>query len=717
MPNLHVMSKKKKKGGSFQRDLRKEVLAIFRAQPRKPMNYKQVSSSLGIQDDSLRQLIAAIIDEETERESLQTVGKGRYVWAGKSSGDVLQGKIEITRYGRGFVIVEGRENDIAISKGSTGNALWGDIVEVSMLAGRRSKGRVERVVKRARDLYVCVFQKEKNFAFGLPTDPKMHVDFFLPPSYHANAKDGDKIIVEMMSWESGDDNPIGKVHEVLGAPGDNDVEMHAIMVEYGLPYHFPEEVVHEADQIPKEITEKEVKKRRDMRDILTFTIDPHDAKDFDDALSLQQLENGNWEVGVHIADVTHYMRPGTLLEEEAFNRATSVYLVDRTVPMLPEVLSNELCSLRPNEDKLCFSAVFEMTDKAEIKNQWFGRTVIHSDRRFTYEEAQEVIETGKGDHNDAILTLDRLAKILRGERFKRGGIDFNTEEIKFELGENGKPVGVYVKVMKDANKLIEDFMLLANVKVAERIGKSKIKNAPTFVYRIHDLPDVDKLRNLRDFVSRFGYRMPKPSRDNAEHVIKDLLAQVKDSAEEDVIKTMAIRSMAKAEYSTNNIGHYGLSFDFYSHFTSPIRRYPDVMVHRLLQHYLDGGESVNADDYDMKCRHSSEQEKKAADAERASIKYKQVEFMLARIGQTFKGIVSGVTSWGLYVEVHETKCEGMVAKDSMKDDFYIYDEEHHAYIGKRTGQEYHFGDEVTITVVGADLLKRQLDFELVHTMA
>ena len=541
------------------------------------------------------------------------------------------------------------------------------------------------------------------------------MDFFIPNASAGEAKHGDKIVVEMDSWEDASDSPIGRVVEVLGDPGDNDVEMHAIMIEYGLPYHFPEEVTLEADNIPKEITEKEVKKRRDVRDVLTFTIDPHDAKDFDDALSMRTLENGNYEVGVHIADVTHYMRPGTLLEEEAFKRATSVYLVDRTVPMLPEVLSNELCSLRPHEDKLCFSAIFEMDENAHVVNKWFGRTVIHSDRRFTYEEAQEVIETGKGDHAEAILKLDELAKKLRAERFKRGGIDFNTEEVKFELADDGRPVGVYVKVMKDSNKLIEDFMLLANVKVAERIGKVKGgKKAPTFVYRIHDMPDVDKLRSLRDFVSRFGYRMPKPSRDNAEHVIKDLLKQVEGSAEEDVIKTMAIRSMAKAEYSTNNIGHYGLSFDFYSHFTSPIRRYPDVMVHRLLQHYLDGGDSAGADDYERKCSHSSDMEKKAAEAERASIKYKQVEFMASRIGETFKGIISGVTSWGIYVEVNETKCEGMVHKETMRDDHYVYDDEQKALFGKRTGQEYHFGDEVIIRVIGANMLKRQLDFELVN---
>lgn len=711
------MSKKSKKPakGENQRNLRKEMLAVFKRQPRKPMNYKQVASTLGVYDDSLRNLLAALMEEEAEKEKLKPAGRGKYIWGGGGS-DRMEGRVEITRFGRGFVIIEGREQDVEVPRGSTGMALHNDIVEVAFNpSARRPKARVVNIVKRAREKYVCILQKEKGreFAFGIPTDPKVHIDFFIPPDQLNNATDGDKVIVEMAAWDDPEDSPIGHVVNVLGTPGDNDVEMHAIMVEYGLPYYFPEEVVDEADEIPKEITKKEVAQRRDMRDVLTFTIDPYDAKDFDDALSLRKMDNGNWEIGVHIADVTHYMQPGTLLEEEAYKRATSVYLVDRTVPMLPEVLSNELCSLRPHEDKLCFSAIFEMTNHAKVVNEWYGRTVIHSDRRFTYEEAQEVIESGKGDHSEAILTLNELAQTLRKRRFEKGGIDFNTEEVKFKLDEEGKPVGVYLKVMKEANKLIEDFMLLANVGVARFIGKAKEKQqAKTFVYRVHDLPDVDKLHKLRDFVARFGYKLPKASRDNAEFIIRDLLKKVEGKPEEDIIKTMAIRSMAKAEYSTNNIGHYGLSFDFYSHFTSPIRRYPDVMVHRLLQHYLDGGADVNAEEYESKCRHNSEREKKAAEAERASIKYKQVEFLHSKVGENFRGIISGVTSWGLYVELVDNKCEGMVSRDSLLDDHYIFDDEQLCYIGKNKGQEYHFGDEVTIRVVGANLMKRQLDFEI-----
>lgn len=720
IPTLRLMKKKRPKksrgasNGGKRRNLRNEVMEVFQDNPGKPMNYKQVAGALGIKDSSIRDVIAAVLEEEAERERLQMAGKGRYVMPASTS-DEVEGRIEITKFGRGFVIVEGQDSDLQVPRGETADALNNDIVRVAVSHKRRRKSaRVIEVVKRARDKYVCVIEQSKHIFFGIPSDPKIHIDFYLPDGNRGEAQHGDKVVVEIESWDDPGDSPVGKVVKVLGKPGDNDVEMHAIMIEYGLPYEFPEEVEDEADEIPKTITADEVAKRRDMRDILTFTIDPADAKDFDDALSLRRLSGGMWEVGIHIADVTHYLKPGTLLEEEAYKRATSVYLVDRTVPMLPEVLSNELCSLRPNEDKLCFSAVFEMDNDAVVHNEWFGRTVIHSDRRFAYEDAQAVIETGEGDLSDAILTLNKLAVKLRERRFKRGGIDFNTEEVKFTLDEDGKPTGVYVKEMKEANKLIEDFMLLANVKVAEFIGKAQEgKPAKPFVYRVHDRPEIDRLIKLREFAGRFGYKMPKPTPDNAESSIKNLLKAVDGSSEEDIIKVMAIRSMAKAEYSMNNIGHYGLSFPFYSHFTSPIRRYPDVMVHRLLQHYLDGGDPVSEADYQPKCRHSSEREKLASEAERASIKYKQVEFLLSRIGENFRGMISGVTSWGIYVELDGNKCEGMVRLETMRDDHYMFDEERMILIGKRTGQEYHFGDQVTIRVVGADLLKRQLNFELV----
>lgn len=711
------MSKKRRnkdKKGGMRRDLRQEVMDVFIENPGKPMNYKQVAAAIGIKDDSMRDVIAAILEEEAERERLEMAGRGRYHLPATAS-NVVTGRIEITKYGRGFVIVDGFDTDLQVPRGETADALYGDRVEVAVSQNRKKRSaRVVRVVERARKQYVCIYDEQKHLAFGLPTDQKIHIDFFLPSANRGEATHGDKVVIEIESWDDPGDSPVGKVVKVLGKPGNNDVEMHAIMIEYGLPYEFPEEVEDEADSISKVITAEEIAKRRDMRDILTFTIDPEDAKDFDDALSLRRLNGGMWEVGVHIADVTHYLRPGTLLEEEAFKRATSVYLVDRTVPMLPEILSNELCSLKPNEDKLCFSAVFEMDEDAEVKSSWFGRTVIHSDRRYAYEDAQEVIETGIGDNADAILKLHDLAVKLRERRFKRGGIDFDTEEVKFILDEDGKPTGVYVKEMKEANKLIEDFMLLANIKVAERVGKvAKDQEAPTFVYRVHDRPEVDRLIKLREFANRFGYKMPNPTPENAEVSIKNLLKAVEGTPEEDIIKVMAIRTMAKAEYSVNNIGHYGLSFPFYSHFTSPIRRYPDVMVHRLLQHYLDGGASVNEVDYQFKCKHSSDQEKKASEAERASIKYKQVEFLLSRIGENFRGMISGVTSWGIYVELEGNKCEGMVRLETMKDDHYLFDDERMCLIGKRTGKEFQFGDQVTIRVVGADLMKRQLNFELV----
>lgn len=718
---LATMTKKKQKsrgksskGG--KRNLRAEVMEVFRDQPTKPMNYKQVAAAMGVKDSSIRNLIAAILEEEAEQDRLETAGRGQYQLPAHAA-DTVEGRIEITKFGRGFVIVEGVENDLQVARGDTGIALYGDTVRVAVNYRRKKpSARVLEVIERARTQYVCVIDKQRNTIFGIPSDHRIHVDFYIPSDLLGDGQHGDKVVVEIASWEDPADSPVGRVVKVLGKPGDNDVEMHAIMIEYGLPYEFPEEVEDEADQISKVISEQEIAKRKDMRGVSTFTIDPDDAKDFDDALSFKALGNGRFEVGIHIADVSHYMKFGTLLEEEAFKRATSVYLVDRTVPMLPEILSNELCSLKPHEDKLCFSAVFEMDGEGHVFREWFGRTVIHSDRRFTYDEAQKVIEEGKGDQSEAILTLHTMAQAMRKRRFERGSIDFNTEEVKFKLDENGKPLGVYLKEMKEANKLIEDFMLLANIHVAAFIGnRSEGEAQRTFVYRVHDQPEIDRLISLRDFAGRFGYQMPKANRDTAAKAIKALLKASEGSPEEEVIKTMSIRSMAKAEYSVNNIGHFGLAFPFYTHFTSPIRRYPDVMVHRLLQHYLDGKESPDASEYQKRCRHSSEREKLAAEAERASIKYKQVEFLHGKVGETFRGLISGVTSWGLFVELRENKCEGMVRLDTMTDDHYYFNEEHMSLIGKRSGQEYHFGDEVTIRVVGADLLKRQLNFELLKT--
>ena len=710
------MKKQKTKKGDFKRELRLEILNIFQRYPKKPLNHKQVAAELGIKDSGVRTLIFELLKTEAENGKLKEIETGKFVIAEQSKTSI-EGVIQITKFGRGFVSIPGMKDDIEIAKGNTGFALWGDTVEIQYNPlSRRPEARVVRVVERARKNYVGIVEMSKDHAFFIPSDSHIHVDFFIPKELYNGARHGDKVIAEITEWTKPDKKPFGKITKVLGKPGSHQVEMHAIIAEFGLPYEFPADVIADSEKISETISEEEIKKRRDFRKITTFTIDPYDAKDFDDALSYRKLENGNTEVGVHIADVSHYLHPETLLEKEAYLRATSVYLVDRTIPMLPEKLSNELCSLRPHEEKLCFSAVFELDDKAELKSSWFGRTIIYSDRRFTYEEAQEIIETGKGDFADEILHLDKLAKKMREARFVHGAIDFNTEEVKFRLDEMGKPIGVTIKKMKDSNQLIEEYMLLANKKVGEFIGKRKANELErTFVYRIHDTPDEGRLLQLKTFVKHLGYKIPKAADLSSAGIIKTLMEQLKGQAEEDIIKQMAIRTMAKAEYSTNNIGHYGLAFEYYTHFTSPIRRYPDVMAHRLLQHYLDGGRSVNPNDYEVKCKHSSLMEKRASEAERASIKYKQVEYMLEHTGSIFEGIVSGLTSWGFYVEVGETKSEGMVSLKNLTDDHYEFDADKYIIKGLRKRTELHMGDKVMIKVVGGNLNQRTLDFQWIKS--
>ncbi len=643
---------------------------------------------------------------------------------------IAEGTIEITRSGAAYLIPADREKfpeDIFISPQKTANALNGDKVEVRVFSkrnGRRAEGEVENVIERKKAEFVGTLQLSGSFGFLVADNARMHVDMFIPENKLNGARDGQKVLAKITEWEKWKKNPTGEIIEVLGNPGENETEIHSILAEFGLPYSFPEHLEREADKIPTEITEKEISQRRDFRNITTFTIDPADAKDFDDALSFRILPNGNFEIGVHIADVTHYVKPGSQIEQEAQKRATSVYLVDRVVPMLPEILSNNVCSLRPNEEKLCFAAVFEMTPHARILHKWFGRTVINSDTRFTYEEVQNLLEEGsgksevkKGKENNfqwELMQLNSLAKILRKERIKKGAISFDKVEVKFKLDEKANPVGVFFKQQQDSHKLIEEFMLLANRSVAELCGKqkhnSKISNS--FVYRVHDLPDEEKIGAFSKFIQKFGYKLTTQNKKNISTELNNVLSSVKGKAEENMIETLAVRTMMKAIYTTKNIGHYGLAFDFYTHFTSPIRRYPDMMVHRLLNDYLHDV-SVKSDGLEDLCKHSSKMEKLAEEAERASIKYKQVQFLLDRVGEEFAGIISGVTEWGLFVELVENKCEGMIRLRDMQDDFYVFDEENYRVIGKRKGKIFRLGDKVNVIVKKADLVRKQLDFEMV----
>ena len=723
------MSKKPHKLGKPDKDFSGKILKILSTNANRAFNYKQVGAILELNDTKSRNEIIKDLKILAAQKKIIETEPGKYLVKAISQ-DYYEGKIDMTSRKTAYFICPDFEEDVFIPTNNLNRALDGDIVKVYVYnrrKGKRPEGEVIEVIERKKMEFVGVIDIQKNFAFVSTANAKMYTDIFVPKEKYGDAENGDVVIVKIEDWPKKADSPFGSVIKVLGKPGEHDTEIHAILAEYGLPYDFPIEVEVFAQKIDTSIHESEIANRRDMRDTLTFTIDPKDAKDFDDALSFKKLDNGNYEIGIHIADVSYYLQEGTILDDEAYQRGTSVYLVDRVVPMLPEVLSNFACSLRPNEEKYTFSAIFEVTDKAAVVNQWFGRTVIYSDQRFAYEEAQYIIETKdntipeetsitgsayvvRDEIVEATLKLDELAKILRRKRMADGAISFDKVEVKFNLNEEAEPTGVYFKVSKDANHLIEEFMLLANRKVAEFIGKQK----KTFVYRIHDEPNEDKLINLQTVISKFGYSINLKSKGEISKSLNELLVNVQGKKEQNLVDTLAIRTMSKAKYSTENIGHYGLAFDYYSHFTSPIRRYPDVMVHRLLQYYLDGGKSVSEEVYEEKCVHSSNMESLATNAERDSIKYMQVKYMQDHKDEEFLGVISGVTEWGIYVEIVSNKCEGMCRIREIKDDYYTFDEKQYALVGATTHNVLQLGDEVIVKVKNADLVKKQLDFNYIR---
>ena len=714
-----MAKKKEKKAGKRmkKKELSKAVLDFFHAKQDEVISLKYIFSELKLTTHPLKMLCMDILSDLLADDYITEVDKNKYKL--NNHGIEMTGTFQRKSNGKNSFIPEGGGDPIFVAERNSAHAMNNDKVRIAFYAKRRgceAEGEVIEILQRANDTFVGTLEVEKSYAFLVTENRTLANDIFIPKDKLKGGKTGDKAVVKVTEWPDKAKNPIGQVLDILGKAGDNTTEMHAILAEFGLPYVYPQSVEKAADKIPAEISAEEIARREDFRKVTTFTIDPKDAKDFDDALSIRPLKDGLWEVGVHIADVTHYVKEGSIIDKEAEKRATSVYLVDRTIPMLPERLCNFICSLRPNEEKLAFSAIFDITEKGEVRDSRIVHTVIESDRRFTYEEAQQIIETKEGDFKDEILMLDTIAKALREKRFTAGAINFDRYEVKFEIDEKGKPISVYFKESKDANKLVEEFMLLANRTVAEKIGKApKGKKPKVLPYRIHDLPDPEILDNLAQFIARFGYRLrTSGTKTDVSKSINHLLDDIQGKKEENLIETVSIRAMQKARYSTHNIGHYGLAFDYYTHFTSPIRRFPDMMVHRLVTRYMDGGRSVSETKYEDLCDHSSNMEQIAANAERASIKYKQVEFMSERLGQTYDGVISGVTEWGLYVELNENKCEGMIPIRDLDDDYYEFDEKNYCLRGRRKNRIYSLGDAITVKVARANLEKKQLDFALVE---
>ena len=691
--------------GKFQQT----ILNLLDSQPRRGLTLTQIIRKTGAKKKEDLKKIERYLESLLDSGRIKQLNNGTII--SNRQEEEFVGTVDHVSSRFAYIDI-GNEQDVYVKTKDLGSAVDGDTVKVTILPtqhGDHPEGKVVEILKRNRTRFVGRIDVSQNFAFVIPDFRKIHQDFFVYPENIKGAKTNDKVVIEVISWAEDDKKPEARVLEVLGKAGENEAEIHSIMAEFDLPFRFPEEVEKESQTIDEGITKQEIKKRRDFRDITTFTIDPEDAKDFDDALSFRKLENGHYEIGVHIADVTHYVKPDSLLEREAYDRATSVYLVDRTIPMLPERLSNGLCSLRPNEDKLTFAAVFEMDTKGKIIEEWFGRTIIHSDKRFSYEEAQEVLESGRGTFAEELTILNNLAKTLRKQRFAKGAVNFETTEVKFKLDEKGRPLAVIPKVRKDAHKLIEEFMLLANKQVATFVyNYKKGKDKNTFVYRIHDFPDPDKVKDFALFAKQFGHRM-NVDEASISQSLNDLMSSIEGKPEQHVLEQLAIRTMAKAKYSTEPKGHFGLAFMHYSHFTSPIRRYPDMMAHRLLQHYIDEGKAVSKTDYEERCEHSSEREKRAADAERASIKYKQVEFMTYAEKKDYEGLISGVTEWGIYVEIIETKCEGMIRMADMTDDFYEFDEKNYRIIGRKTGKIFRLGDRINVRIKKTDIDRRLID--------